>query len=209
VRKSTPPAQARITGSCGDGERRHQRRRYADCELLPVAFNRVPDSAGNVGSFVAVALRADQRPLIAYYDATNTSLKLYNCADAACVSGTGRTVDNSSDVGANVALAIRPSGLPVIAYRSVNLGSLRFYDCSNVACTTGTAAHRQYGHCRAGTGAGLGDGRPFWPIATTPISGCASTNATTSLAAPAQRSPIRAPMFPTAYRSRCAAMAGR
>ncbi len=120
---NTAQVQARITGSCGDGEyfRGINADGTLDCELLPVAFNRAPDSAGNVGSFVAVALRADQRPLIAYYDATNTSLKLYNCADAACASGTGRTVDNSSDVGANVALAIRPNGLPVIAYRSASL----------------------------------------------------------------------------------------
>lgn len=138
---NTTQVQARITGSCGDGEyfRGINGDGTLDCELLPVAFNRVPDATGNVGSFVAVALRADQRPLIAYYDATNTSLKLYDCADAACASGTRRNVDNSSDVGANVAIAIRPNGLPVIAYRSVNLDSLRFYDCSNLACTTGTA----------------------------------------------------------------------
>lgn len=138
---NTTQVQARVTGSCGDGEyfRGINADGTLDCELLPVAFNRVPDSAGDVGTFVAVALRADQRPLIAYYDATNTSLKLYNCADAACASGTLRTVDNSSNVGTHVALAIRPNGLPVIAYRSASLGSLRFYDCSNVACSAGTA----------------------------------------------------------------------
>ncbi len=138
---NTAQVQARITGSCGDGEyfRGINGDGTLDCELLPVAFNRALDSAGDVGSFVAVALRADQRPLIAYYDATNTSLKLYDCADVACASGTRRTVDNSSDVGAHVALAIRPNGLPVIAYRSASLSSLRFYDCSNLACSTGTA----------------------------------------------------------------------
>ncbi len=133
--------QTRISGTCGEGEyfRGINSDGTLNCELLPMGFNRAPDTAGNVGSFVAVALRADQRPLIAYYDATNTSLKLYDCADAACTSGTRRTVDNSSDVGTQVALAIRPNGLPVIAYRSVNLGLLRFYDCSNTACSTGTA----------------------------------------------------------------------
>ena len=133
--------QARVTGSCADGE--YFRGIEADgsliCELLPVAFNRVPDSSASAGSFVALALRVDQRPVIAYYDATNGNLKLYDCADASCASGTRRILDSSGDVGTHVALAIRPNGLPVVAYRSVTGATLKLYDCSNVACSAGTA----------------------------------------------------------------------
>ena len=157
--------QLRITGTCGPGE--YFRGINADgslaCELLPVAFSRATDSVGSVGSFVALALRDDQRPLIAYYDATNTSLRLYDCADATCASGTRRTLDSLGDVGANVALAIRPNGLPVVAYRSTTAASLKLYDCGNAACSTGTARTLD---AAVDVGAALAlavraDGRPF------------------------------------------------
>jgi hypothetical protein len=133
--------QARVGGSCGDGEyfRGIDPDGGLDCELLPVAFDRVLDLVGEVGTHVALALRADQRPLLAYHDEGNDNLKLYDCADAACASGTRRLLDSAGDVGENIAIAIRPGGLPAIAYRSVDAQSLKFYDCTNAACSTGTA----------------------------------------------------------------------
>ena len=137
----TTAIQARITGSCGNGEyfRGINADGSLDCELLPVAFDRVLDLVGEFGSHVALALRADQRPLVAYHDVTNGNLKLYDCADASCASGTRRLLDSAGDVGENIALAIGPGGLPVIAYRSVTAQSLKFYECANAACSSGTA----------------------------------------------------------------------
>jgi len=133
--------QARVGGSCGEGEyfRGINSDGSLDCELLPVAFDRVLDLAGEVGTHVAVALRADQRPLVAYHDESNGNLKVYDCADASCASGSRRLLDSAGDVGENIALAIGPGGLPVIAYRNVISQSLRFYACANAACSSGTA----------------------------------------------------------------------
>ncbi len=133
--------QARVGGSCGDGEyfRGINADGSLDCELLPVDFGRVLDIVGEVGTHVAVVLRADQRPLVAYHDETNGNLKLYDCADAACATGTRRILDSVGDVGEYIAMAIRPNGLAVIAYRAVTAQSLKFYDCTNAACSTGTA----------------------------------------------------------------------
>jgi hypothetical protein len=137
----TSQVQTRISGSCGDGEffRGINADGSLDCELLPVSFNRVLDSIGNVGTHVAVALRADRRPVVAYHDQTNGNLKLYDCSDATCASGTRRILDSAGDVGESVSIAIRPDNLPVVAYRNVTSTALKLYDCSNVACTSGTA----------------------------------------------------------------------
>jgi hypothetical protein len=157
--------QARVTGTCGDGE--YFRGINADgslaCELLPVSADRVLDLVGEVGTHVAVALRADQRPLVAYHDQTNGNLKVYDCADAACASGTRRLLDSSGDVGENVAIAIAPGGLPVIAYRNVTSQVLRLYACANAACSSGVARTLDSG-VNVGSSVAMAlraDGRPF------------------------------------------------
>jgi hypothetical protein len=137
----TSQVQTRITGSCGEGEffRGINADGSLDCELLPVSFSRVLDSVGDIGTHVAIALRGDRRPVVAYHDVTNGNLKLYDCADPTCASGTRRILDSPGDVGESVSIAVRPSELPVIAYRDVTSQALKLYDCSNIACTSGTA----------------------------------------------------------------------
>lgn len=133
--------QRRVSGTCGVGEyfRGINADGSLDCNLLPSAFDRVLDLEGDVGSHVAVALRTDQRPLVAYHDQGAGNLKFYDCADATCASGTRRVLDSTGDVGENIAVAVGPGGLPVIAYRSVTALSLKLYACANAACTSGTA----------------------------------------------------------------------
>lgn len=157
--------QARVVGTCGDGE--YMRGINADgslvCELLPVSADRLLDLAGEVGTHVAVAMRADQRPLVAYHDQTNGNLKVYDCADAACASGTRRLLDSVGDVGENIAIAIAPGGLPVIAYRNVTSQLLRLYACANAACSSGTARTLDSA-VNVGTSVAMAlraDGRPF------------------------------------------------
>ncbi len=138
---NTAQVQTRITGSCRDGEffRGINSDGTLNCELLPVTFDRVLDVAGDVGKYVAVALRSDDRPLIAYHENTAGALKIYDCADPACASGTRRTLDAAGDVGEDIALEIRPNGFPIIAYRDVTAQALKLYDCASAACNTGTA----------------------------------------------------------------------
>lgn len=138
---NTTQVQARVSGSCASGDyfRGINIDGSLDCESLPVAHDRVLDALGDVGKDMALALRADNRPLIAYHDETNGNLKIYDCADAACSSGTRRILDSSGDVGEEIEIAIGPGDLPVIAYRNVTSQSLKLYACSNSACSSGVA----------------------------------------------------------------------
>lgn len=133
--------QTRVTGSCGDGE--YFRGINSDgslvCELLPVNFDRVLDSSGDVGKYVAVALRSDGRPVLSFHEEDNGALRLYSCADQACVSGTRRILDSANDVGEDTSIAVRPDGLPVVVYRDVTAQALKLYDCLNAECSSGTA----------------------------------------------------------------------
>jgi len=138
---NTAQVQARISGSCGPGE--YFRGINADgslnCELLPVSFDRVLESNGDVGSSVSIALRADGRPVLAHHNNTLGSLRLFSCLDAACLSGLSRTLDSAgADVGERTSIAIRPNGFPVVVYRDVAAQSLKLYDCASDTCTSGT-----------------------------------------------------------------------
>jgi hypothetical protein len=132
--------QARISARCAAGDylRGINADGSVDCDLLPVTVDRVLDRSGDVGSHLALALRADQRPFLAYHDETNGNLKIHDCADAACTSGTRRTLDTTGDVGQSVAVAIGPTGLPFIAYRDATAQTLKAYACANAACTSGS-----------------------------------------------------------------------
>ncbi len=134
----TTEVQTRIAGSCASGE--YFRGVQADgsliCELLPIAFNRLLDDAGDVGSHLSLALRADQRPVIAYHDQTLGNLKLYDCADPACSTGSVRLIAAAGDQGELTAIAVRSNDRPVIAFRDVTNQSLRLIDCTNPSCTT-------------------------------------------------------------------------
>lgn len=107
----------------------------------------VVDSSGTAGSSdtapLRIAVTADGRPLIVWYDSTNVDLKATKCANPACTgTSTTTTVDGvGTNVGAFPALAIGIDGLPLIAYQG-GVGSsntiLNLARCANVACT-GTA----------------------------------------------------------------------
>jgi len=137
---NTAEVQTRISGNCALGEyfRGINPDGTLNCELLPVSFDRVLESNGDVGSSVSLALRTDGRPVIAHHNNTFGSLRLYSCLDAACVSGIGRTLDTAgTDVGEDTSIAIRPNGFPVVVYRDVAAQTLKLYDCTNESCSSG------------------------------------------------------------------------
>lgn len=136
----TTQVQARITASCAEGD-------YLagiasdgtpDCGSIPARFDRVIDSASDVGSEIAIALRPDDRPLLAYYAATLGNLKLYLCDNRACTSGTSRTPDSAGDTGRGPALALRTDGRAVIAYQDFTNRALKLYICTDVDCSGGS-----------------------------------------------------------------------
>ena len=80
---------------------------FGHCMPFAVAFHNEPgatiDSAGRVGTFDSLALTTTNIPVISYYDATNSALKLAVCNDAACSLPTISTLD-----AAGMWVAVRP-----------------------------------------------------------------------------------------------------
>jgi hypothetical protein len=97
---------------------------------LPALAQTLLDTTGDVGLNSSLAIGTDGRPLIAYRDETNGTLKVAHCNDAACTGATLSTIDS----GNYPALAIGADGRGVIAY--VAAGSLKAAHCNDVACTS-------------------------------------------------------------------------
>jgi hypothetical protein len=96
----------------------------------------VLDSMGDVGASPSVAIGADGRGLVAYYDATNGDLKVAHCADLACTSATVSTLDSAGDVGQYAALAIGADGRGIVSYYDATQGALKAARCADLACTS-------------------------------------------------------------------------
>ncbi len=74
------------------------------------------DSTNDVGSFSSMVIGNDGLPIIAYYDATNTNLKVFSCSDTSCSGGSAMTLDKTPGVGQYPSIAIGVDGLPIISY---------------------------------------------------------------------------------------------
>lgn len=134
--------QTRISGQCREGEyfRGIGLDGTPQCALLPVPFDRILDSALDFGRHVRLALRDDGRPVLAYHEDALGSVRLYNCADAVCSSGSMRNIATAGDAGEGIALALRGDGRPLIAYIDGSGDSLHIYSCSNAECTVGISS---------------------------------------------------------------------
>ena len=136
----TSQVQARVSGSCPDGEALVGigSDGSSTCASIPVAFDHVIDAANDVGSDIDLALRSDDRPVLAYYYASLTALRLHLCANRACNAGVTRTIDSTGDVGRGAALALTSDGRPVVAYQDTTNLALKLYVCSNADCSIST-----------------------------------------------------------------------
>ena len=99
------------------------------------------DSVGHVGAHNALTIGADGLPLISYYDATNTALKVAHCGSVDCgdpahFPNTTVTVDPAHR-GGPTSIAIGSDGLPVIAYDG---GGLRLTHCGSADCASGNTS---------------------------------------------------------------------
>lgn len=99
----------------------------------------VVDSAGRVGSHVALVTGSDGLPLLAYFDETLGDLKIAKCHDPYC---SGRvsiaTLDSQDRVGSYISLAIDGDGLPVIGYFDATSGDLKVARCGTQDCSSET-----------------------------------------------------------------------
>jgi hypothetical protein len=110
---------------------------------------RLIDSTGDVGSFLSIAVGADNRPVIAYRDATNSRLKVAKCGPVEilpppfigdfCTAPVITDVDSivGRDLGFYPSIAIPADGNPVISHHDGTGGAqlLRFLRCANPACS--------------------------------------------------------------------------
>ena len=91
--------------------------------------------------FASLAIGNDGFPVVAYFDATPTALKVVRCNDLACAPGgeTYSVVDDPLGGGDTwgISLAISDDDFPVISYNSELGSSLYVAKCNDVACAGG------------------------------------------------------------------------
>lgn len=118
--------------------------RVADCAEATcrtgTVITTVDDSSAAVGLYTSLVLGADGNPVIAYVDAIQDDLKVANCADPACGSGTViTTVDSGPNVGGETSMVLDDDGNPIIAYhQDTSVNALKVADCADPACGSGT-----------------------------------------------------------------------
>lgn len=91
--------------------------------------------AGLVGQYPATTTSVDGTPIITYFDAASSSIKLAKCNDVLCASATVTTVATNSQFG-DRGLAIGSNGLPVLTYYDNVSDDLWLARCDDLACTT-------------------------------------------------------------------------
>ncbi|MCB1605686.1 MAG: hypothetical protein KDI71_01740 [Xanthomonadales bacterium] len=87
----------------------------------------------SVGAYSSATVRPNGRPLISYRQVTNPQLGVFDCADAACSSGTGFGLDANGDPGFETAIGMRSDGRALVGY-GINNGALRLLVCGNGSC---------------------------------------------------------------------------
>ena len=108
----------------------------------PEAFT--VDNTDDVGNFgISLAVDSASRPFVAYYDATNTALKVAVCeAAGSCNAPVVSTVDgvdgaaSADSVGAYAAVAFGTDEKAMISYWDMTNNDLKVAHCDNADCTT-------------------------------------------------------------------------
>ncbi len=96
--------------------------------------------AGTIGTdegrYVSMQLRATGRPTFAFYDATNSALKVVRCIADLCGSTVSNTLDSVGQTGEYPSMVFDASGNPVIAYQALSGSNrvLRMVHCDDVDC---------------------------------------------------------------------------
>ena len=108
-----------------------------DPQCSVVASITTVDSGGVVGQSTSIAIGEDGFGLIAYYDVTNSALKVAHCSNIGCTGGsTITTIDSTGIVGSFASVTVGIDGLGIISYQDTTNGYLKVAHCSDVTCGT-------------------------------------------------------------------------
>jgi hypothetical protein len=95
-----------------------------------------PDLTSSNGVQSSIQLNAAGNPVIAYFDFTNSALKVLTCGNSDC-SAHNRivTVESIEDVGRYPSLVLDKKGNPAVSYLDLSNGKLKILRCDNATCT--------------------------------------------------------------------------
>ncbi len=97
-----------------------------------------PDTGSSNGVQSSVKINSAGNPVVAYFDFTNSSLKMLHCGNANCTAGNViATLDSIGDVGRYPSLVLDGSGNPAVSYLDLSNGDLKVLRCGNAACSAG------------------------------------------------------------------------
>jgi hypothetical protein len=112
---------------------------FAHAECLAQA--RTLEHVGNVNASSATATirRLDGRPLVAYTDNTRGKVRIYDCANTQCTSGSAHDApDANTLIGQSLNMILRDDGTALLSYFDDIANDLRILDCTNTSCNSGT-----------------------------------------------------------------------
>jgi hypothetical protein len=114
--------------------------KYATCAAgctAPAGWQTVTVSAsGNVGQHTSLAVQADGRIHLGYYDVTNGDLRYATCATGCTGAAAWQTaaIDTTGDTGTYASLTVDRAGRLHLAYHDVTNADLRYATCA-AACS--------------------------------------------------------------------------
>lgn len=93
-------------------------------------------TTGSGGQYASIAVPADNRPIISYYDQSGADLKVVKCGNATCSSGNAvAVVDTAGITGWFTSIVVPADGLPAISYKDFTNVTLKMVKCGNAACS--------------------------------------------------------------------------
>ncbi|MBI2590874.1 MAG: hypothetical protein HYW33_03280, partial [Candidatus Blackburnbacteria bacterium] len=95
---------------------------------------------GNLGDRTSITIGTDGLPIVSYFNATTSDLKVLKCGNVYCNTGnTITTVASTNTVGRYSSIKIGPDGLPRIFYYDTTNGDPRLLICGSQTCSSGNS----------------------------------------------------------------------
>ena len=97
-----------------------------------------PDLSSSNGVESSIQLNSNGNPVVAYFDFSDSSLKILVCGNPDCSAGNKiNTVESIGEVGRYPSLALDKNGFPAVSYLDLTNGKLKVLRCGNATCSRG------------------------------------------------------------------------